>query len=402
MSQKISRSINKQLKNTIVSLLSSPSTSPSVKLLFSATNSSIIKRPNFLFNFSKTLTYHSRVINLSFNSNPRSFSSISSPHRDSEVTDSIKKADLSVSIPVRAYFMFNRIDLEGLMAMNQPNLIPRTSENIKYALLKFRDANTQAPPSQELEDKSSGSSHSYMVVFPYGSTVMFNMLDHEIDGCLKIIERHASGLLPEMAKDGVSFQSYHMNYEVRVNSNFPSWMQGGPGYLMLQRLDMDGIRLIGSVLGQTIALDYYVRKVDGVIAAFTQLYHGRKKISNYIMRKNKMHRLVGRANSSLAEVMFNLGLFERSYICSLEDPNYSQMREYLHDQFELNQKFVGLDFYLTLMEAFIRSVVAETEERYMVVVRCLYFVGIVVVLKFSPLGDLLRSLLEAIIIKTRL
>ncbi|KAI3839289.1 hypothetical protein MKW92_002832 [Papaver armeniacum] len=139
-------------------------------------------------------------------------------------------------------------------------------------------------------------------------------------------------------------------YEVRENSNIPSWMQGGPGYLMLQHLDMDGIRLIGSVLGQSIALYYYVRKVAGVIAAFTQLYRGRKKISNYIKRKSRMFRLVGIANSSLAEVMFNLGLFERSEISSMEDPNYSRMLEYLHDQFELNQKFVGLDFYLTLME----------------------------------------------------
>ncbi|KAI3900807.1 hypothetical protein MKW92_003982, partial [Papaver armeniacum] len=191
-------------------------------------------------------------------------------------------------------------------------------------------------------------------------------------------------------------------YEVRENSNIPSWMQGGPGYLMLQHLDMDGIRLIGSVLGQSIALDYYVRKVDGVIAAFTQLYRGRKKISNYIKRKSRMFRLVGIANSSLAEVMFNLGLFERSEISSMEDPNYSRMLEYLHDQFELNQKFVGLDFYLTLMEAFIRSVVAETEEKYTLAVRCLYVLGIAVVIKLSPLGDSLHSLIEAIIIKTRL
>lgn len=41
-----------------------------------------------------------------------------------------------------------------------------------------------------------------MVVFQYGSIVLFNVREHEIDGYLKIVEKHASGLLPEMRKDG--------------------------------------------------------------------------------------------------------------------------------------------------------------------------------------------------------
>lgn len=48
----------------------------------------------------------------------------------------------------------------------------------------------------------SGSDCGYMVVFQYGSIVLFNVRDHEVDGYLKIVERHASGLLPEMRKDG--------------------------------------------------------------------------------------------------------------------------------------------------------------------------------------------------------
>lgn len=48
----------------------------------------------------------------------------------------------------------------------------------------------------------SGSNCCYMVVFQYGSIVLFNVPRHEVDGYLKIVERHASGLLPEMRKDG--------------------------------------------------------------------------------------------------------------------------------------------------------------------------------------------------------
>ena len=41
-----------------------------------------------------------------------------------------------------------------------------------------------------------------MVVFQYGSIVLFNVREHEVDEYLNIVRRHASGLLPEMRKDG--------------------------------------------------------------------------------------------------------------------------------------------------------------------------------------------------------
>lgn len=41
-----------------------------------------------------------------------------------------------------------------------------------------------------------------MIVFQYGSAVLFNIADHEAEEYLDIVRKHASGLLPEMRKDG--------------------------------------------------------------------------------------------------------------------------------------------------------------------------------------------------------
>lgn len=41
-----------------------------------------------------------------------------------------------------------------------------------------------------------------MVVFQYGSAVLFNVEDPEVESYLDIVRRHASGLLSEMRKDG--------------------------------------------------------------------------------------------------------------------------------------------------------------------------------------------------------
>ena len=46
-------------------------------------------------------------------------------------------------------------------------------------------------------------------------------------------------------------------------------MQGGLDYIVLKTLDTDSIRIIGSVLGQSIALDYFVSQV---ISCLNTLY----------------------------------------------------------------------------------------------------------------------------------
>lgn len=58
------------------------------------------------------------------------------------------------------------------------------------------------------------SSCRYMVVFQYGSAVLFNIEDHEAVNYLETIRRHASGFLPEMRKDGKSCILFHLNYSV--------------------------------------------------------------------------------------------------------------------------------------------------------------------------------------------
>lgn len=54
-------------------------------------------------------------------------------------------------------------------------------------------------------------------------------------------------------------------YEVREKPTLHTWMQGGLDHIMLQFLNTDGIRTIGSVLGQSIALDYYGRQVCAIL-----------------------------------------------------------------------------------------------------------------------------------------
>lgn len=54
---------------------------------------------------------------------------------------------------------------------------------------------------------------------------------------------------------------YSADYMVKEKPALAEDMQGGADFIVLKHLDTDGIRIIGSVLGQSIALDYFVSQV---------------------------------------------------------------------------------------------------------------------------------------------
>ncbi|KAK4480308.1 hypothetical protein RD792_013377 [Penstemon davidsonii] len=260
--------------------------------------------------------------------------------------DDINEASI---IPVRAFFFSTSVDLKSLVEQNKQNFIPPSSRMTNYVVLRFGDFKPDPNESvlgdamllsQGLGSSIRGTDCCYMVVFQYGSIVLFNVRDHEVDGYLKIVREHSSGLLPEMRKD---------EYEVREKPTLNTWMQSGLDYIMLQYLNIDGIRTIGSVLGQSIALDYYVRQVDGIVAEFTDINRGMEKTGTFTMERKKLFQLVGKANSNLADVILRLGLFERSDI-AWKDAKFAQIWEYLRDEFELTQRFASLDFKLKFVE----------------------------------------------------
>ncbi|KAK9064138.1 hypothetical protein SSX86_018010 [Deinandra increscens subsp. villosa] len=257
--------------------------------------------------------------------------------------DDVIDEDVKPSIPVRAYFFSTSVNLKELTDQNRSNYIQPNSRMTNYVVLRF--GNTK-PESIGLGASLSGSDNVYMVVFQYGSVVLFNVRDHEIERFLKIVKEHASGELSEheMRKD---------EYEVKEKPTLETWMEGGLDYIMLQYLNIDGIRTIGSVLGQSVALDYYVRQVDGMVGEFTDINRGMEKTGTFTMKRKKLFQLVGKANSNLADVILKLGLFERSDI-AWKDAKYAQIWEYLRDEFELTQRFASLDFKLKFVEHNIR------------------------------------------------
>ncbi|XP_048564597.1 protein RETARDED ROOT GROWTH, mitochondrial-like [Triticum urartu] len=244
---------------------------------------------------------------------------------------------LSRYIPVKAYFLSTSIDLKSLQAEHGSDVVPPSTRSLNYIALRY----SEFPPEiMSIGVKDNRFCYRYVVVFQYGSAVLFNIADHEAEHYLDMIRNHASGWLPEMRKD---------DYAVVEKPFLTTWMKGGLDYIVLKYLDTDGIRIISSVLGQSIALDHYIRQVDDMVEEFTEINRIMEKTGDFTMKRKKLFQLVGKANSNLADVIIRLGLFDRSEI-AWKNANYAQILEYLREEYELNQRFGSLDFKLKFVE----------------------------------------------------
>ncbi|XP_060669348.1 protein RETARDED ROOT GROWTH, mitochondrial isoform X2 [Ziziphus jujuba] len=173
------------------------------------------------------------------------------PHSCQNYGFGVQEDEDTGKIPVKAYFLCTSINLKSMQADNITYVLPPTSRSSNYIALRYCDTRSETT-GRGVKKKMNRC--RYMVVFQYGSAVLFNIDDHEIDSYLEVVRRYASGLLPEMRKD---------DYAVKEKPLLVQDMQGGPDYIVLKTLDTDSIRIIGSVLGQSIALDYFVSQSKG-------------------------------------------------------------------------------------------------------------------------------------------
>ncbi|KAH6771161.1 sporulation protein [Perilla frutescens var. hirtella] len=255
-----------------------------------------------------------------------------------QILEALLEDEEAEKISVRAFFLCTSVDLKSLQAENSKYIIPPTSRSSSSNCIALRFCGLPSQTRGAFEDDMR--CYRYMVVYQYGSAVLFNVEDHEVDFYLQAVRRHASGLLTEMRKD---------DYAIKEKPFLVEDMQGGADHIVLRNLDMDSIRIIGSVLGQSIALDYFVSQVDGMVEEFAQINRAMEKTGTFTMDRKKLFQLVGKANSNLADVILKVGLFERSEI-AWRDAKYAQILDYLREEYEVAQRFGNLDFKLKFVE----------------------------------------------------
>ncbi|CAM6121410.1 unnamed protein product [Calypogeia fissa] len=261
------------------------------------------------------------------------------PRSDAESDD--------IFIPVKAFYISRSVDLKSLA--REPFLEVTFSRN--NLIIRCADRPPHSPVTADNPEMACLGflKERYMVAFQYGSVVFFNFGDLEEVESLDIVRKYCSDEFREARKDGKHLD----DYGVLVRPTLSEWSEGGHDRVMLRKLDTDNIRVISSILGQSIALDHYAKKVDEMVTTFSELNRGMEQTGTFTMTRKSLFQLVAAANTTLADVILRLGLLERSD-AAWKDANYAQIWEYLRDDFELDERFESLDFKLNIIQHNVR------------------------------------------------
>eukprot|EP00850_Spirogloea_muscicola_P000305 SM000001S04707 [mRNA] locus=s1:1842391:1845045:+ [translate_table: standard] len=249
-------------------------------------------------------------------------------------------------MPVKAFYVARSLDLKRLaeaaaykdhpQSMARNNLIIRCPD-------RKPDASSSASGSSNMKEVPAHPDR-YMVAFQYGSVVFFNFHDEEVEEVLALAKQYSIDQFREARKD---------DYGVVLRPGLAGWSEGGHDHIMLKSLDTNNIRVVSAILGQSVALDHYAKKVDEMVNTFSELNRGMEQTGTFTMKRKKLFQLVAAANTTLADVILRIGLLERSD-AAWKHAHYAKIWEYLRDEFELDERFESLDFKLNIIQHNVR------------------------------------------------
>jgi uncharacterized Rmd1/YagE family protein len=179
-------------------------------------------------------------------------------------------------------------------------------------------------------------------VFDYGSIVFFNMGVTERDAVLEL----ASSLCeaPIASKDRNTD-----DYRVVVRPELEHWAQFEADHTVLQKLDLNNIGVIGTVLAQTVALEHYEKRVDNMIEIFSKLNKSTEEKGQMDIKKDRLFKLVARNNNTLTFVSTRMKIMARSDT-AWQYAQYDRVLQHLRKDFELTGRFEHLDYKLDLIQ----------------------------------------------------
>eukprot|EP00897_Mesotaenium_endlicherianum_P004678 jgi/Mesen1/4238/ME000022S03527 len=215
-------------------------------------------------------------------------------------------------IPVKAYFIARSLDLRSFVEGVYKGRPQPSARNHVIIRWPDRDHRPDDEPGRGGGGSNGGGVGSYavshkpgmegvpahherfVVAFQYGSVVLFNFSGDEQDEALHLVSRYATDAFIEARKQDEGHGACPRR-------------QDPP----LFRLDTNNIRVISSILGQSVALDHYAKKVDEMVTTFSELNRGMEQTGTFTMKRKKLFQLVAAANTTLADVILRLGLLER-------------------------------------------------------------------------------------------
>ena len=225
-------------------------------------------------------------------------------------------------ITVKAFYIAQRLDLAAL-ARNYETL----------PMSKHRD-------SLIVSLASSASVFPYVAVTGYGSVVFFDVTREAQEEFLAHARAAAVKLLPQPCADDL---------RVAVRPSLAGWSKLAQDTLELRALDTNNLRVVSSVLAQSVALSHFEQQVDALLEIFTSLNADMERTAGALrLPRERLFQLVAQNNNILTDVIARVGLLSRSD-AAWAAQQYHEVFSALRADFELDDRFENLHFKLDLI-----------------------------------------------------
>lgn len=190
------------------------------------------------------------------------------------------------------------------------------------------------------EDGQPGSVFATVAVTGYGSVVFFDVTGSAREAFLEKAKGCAVKLLPSPCVDDL---------RVAVRPSLPAWSHLQGDTLALRELDAGSLRVVSSVLAQSVALAHFETKVDLMLDVFATLNADLEATGGAVkLPRERLFQLVAENNNVLTDVITKLGLLSRSD-AAWAAAQYHEVFSQLKEDFELDDRFENLHFKLELI-----------------------------------------------------
>jgi uncharacterized Rmd1/YagE family protein len=202
---------------------------------------------------------------------------------------------------------------------------------------------------QEFQSKSltvtlNSSLNQYISIYAYGPVVLFNIPNEDHGEHLRKIQE--AGVVSPIA-DGLQHTE---SFKVIIHDQLDKPSVIKAEHVNIRALDTKNITIVGTIMAQTVSLDYYADTVDRMLESFMKMNYKIEEGGNFdALDKKGLYKLVASNNTVIANVLSKLGIFEGTD-AAWENSDYHYTWELLRKDFELDYRFKDLSMKLDIIK----------------------------------------------------
>ncbi|MFH1066026.1 MAG: RMD1 family protein [Nanoarchaeota archaeon] len=176
----------------------------------------------------------------------------------------------------------------------------------------------------------------YVFVYSYGVLVFYDVEDVMVSATIKNLR----GLGIEIEKDKL-WDEYiiadHMKNAVEFNQ------------VKMKNASLDNIEVVASMLAQSVALENYENKVDGIVNSFSALNKQLKEKGKLKRGSKELLKIIGNNNTIIETIVSKMALLEEpaaAWECEEAEWLFNRLRK----TFELEERFKHLQYKLDFIQ----------------------------------------------------